>query len=290
MTVPRQERANARRPRRRRGPGIGVALFAVALAIGALLVWLSQRNAEPEPAESAPGEPIAAAATAPADAQPEPAVPPPPPAEESIEVPSLAESDPFVREQIGPLSPLPALATWLAQAGLAQRFAASVDNIAEGASPRAHLDFLRPSESFRVVGSDTNPRIDPASYARYDVIADVVESLDAAACASAYRWLAVLFQQAYEELGYPGRRFHERAVEAIDVLLAAPVLEESPPLVRHIGRYQWADEEIQRASDAVKQLLRMGPRNVVRVQAKLRELRAAIAPLAGALDEGPPAA
>ncbi|RIK99773.1 MAG: DUF3014 domain-containing protein [Proteobacteria bacterium] len=293
MNAPAEERTPVRRPRRRRGPGLGVALIAAALAIGALFAWYSRRDAEPEAADEAALEALAAAEAsapepiAPAGAPLDPAAQALPPAEEPVEVPPLAESDGFVREQVGPLSPHPALASWLAQGDLAQRFAASVDNVAEGKSPRAHLRFLRPREPFRVLGTDANPRVDPASYARYDAIADVVESLDAAACASVYRRLALLFQQAYEALGYPDRRFDERAVAAIDVLLAAPVLEESPPLVRHVGRYHWADPELQRAPDAVKQLLRMGPRNVARVQAKLRELRAAIAPAAGDWDDGP---
>ena len=54
------------------------------------------------------------------------------------------------------------------------------------------------------------------------------------------------------------------------------MLEESPALLAHIGRHQWADPAIERLSDARKQLLRMGPRNVERIQAKLREIRAAL--------------
>jgi hypothetical protein len=275
------------RKRARRGPGLGLALVAVALLIGALYAWLAQRESQPEARDEvverlAPdGEPAPEPGA-------EPPVAPVPPAEEPIELPPLAESDPLLREQLASLSRAPALAGWLAQSELAQRFVASVDNVAEGRSPRAHVAFLRPAEPFTAQGGDAAPRVDPASYARYDAIADVVASLDVAAAAAAYRHLAPLFQEAYESLGYPGRSFHERALAAIDVLLAAPVLEESPPLVRHIGRYRWADPELERAPDAVKQLLRMGPRNVARVQARLRELRAALGPAPGAWDEGAP--
>ena len=45
--------------------------------------------------------------------------------------------------------------------------------------------------------------IDPASYARYDVVGDAFESVDAAATAAAYRATEPLFEAAYRELGHP---------------------------------------------------------------------------------------
>jgi hypothetical protein len=47
-------------------------------------------------------------------------------------------------------------------------------------------------------------------------------------------------------------------------------------VVRAVVVYEYADPKLEALSPAQKALLRMGPRNVPRVQAKLRELAAAL--------------
>ena len=64
--------------------------------------------------------------------------------------------------------------------------------------------------------------INPDNSQRYVALVLLAESVDAAAVAAAYRRMYPLFQQAYEELGYPGRYFNDRLVEVIDHLLATP--------------------------------------------------------------------
>ena len=63
---------------------------------------------------------------------------------------TLATSDAVVRELAAEISSHPKLAAWLLNEDLIRRFVASVDNIASGISPRAHLEFLRPREGFEV--------------------------------------------------------------------------------------------------------------------------------------------
>jgi hypothetical protein len=194
-----------------------------------------------------------------------------------VPLPPLAESDGFVRNLVGALSTRPELAQWLARDDLVQLFVVSVDNVAEGRSPRNHLGFLRPKAPFRVTGDPAKPRVDPASWARYDPIGDVVASLDPAATVQLYRELLPLFQQSYEQLGYPGRSFDARFHEAIEQLLATPVPEESPRVEPFVERYLWSDPALEALPQAQKQMLRMGPHNVERIQSKLREIRAALA-------------
>jgi hypothetical protein len=252
-----------------------VALVAIAAAIAVLYWWLAGAPGWP-PGAGPQQETRPAAERFARTTEPAPPAVEQPAAEETIPLPPLGESDTFLREEASALSSQPDWAHWLAQSELASRFAAAVDNVAEGKSPRAHLEFLRPGEPFRVLGSDPDLRVDPASSARYDAVADVVASLDADACVAVYRRIAPLLQQAYVALGYPGRSFESRLRAAIDELLAAPVLGESPALVAKTLRYQWADPAIEGLSGARRQLLRMGPRNVEKVQSKLREIRNAL--------------
>jgi hypothetical protein len=96
-----------------------------------------------------------------------------------------------------------------------------------------------------------------------------------------------LFQQSYQELGYPRGYFNDRLVEVIDQLLATP--EPVGPLAVHLTevkgpitsdrpwvRYEFADPALQALPAGSKMLLRMGPDNARRLKAKLAELRAAI--------------
>jgi hypothetical protein len=278
-----------RRRMRRRTPGAAAALLAIAAAIAALYWWLAREPIAPGGEESPSAEQGADAPRMPTAAPVESPAEPAAPSEPSLPLPPLDASDTFLREQIGALSTHPLLAQWLAQSELASRVAASVDNLAEGRVPRAHMGFLRPREPFRVLGAEPHLRVDPASYARWDGVAEVVASVDAAAAAALYRRVEPLLQEAYAVLGYPDRALDARVVAAIDELLEAPILDASPPLVPHVKTYKWADPEIERLSPAQKLLLRMGPHHVATIQSKLRALRGALVPAAeDAWHEAPP--
>jgi hypothetical protein len=82
-------------------------------------------------------------------------------------------------------------------------------------------------------------------------------------------------------MGYPDLDFDDRLGQAIAELIAVPVAPEAPVLVEEVLRYEFADAELEALSDAQKHLLRMGPRNVQRIQHKLRELALAIGIPAG---------
>jgi hypothetical protein len=263
------------------------AAVAVLLALGlAAIFWQRWRGDEgpaqptaPQPSPQvleqaeASAPPLAAAS----EASPESAVAPVP----SEPLPSLDASDAFLRTAAREISRHPSFARWLAQEDLIRLFAVSVDNIAEGLTPRKHLPFLRPQAKFLVSGSGPDLRVDPSGYRRYDRIADVVSSLDAEGCAALYFRVKPLIQRSYHEMGYPGLDFDDRLGQAIAEVLAIPVAPEAPALVEEVLRYEFADPELEALSDAQKHLLRMGPRNVQRIQHKLRELAQAVGIPAG---------
>jgi hypothetical protein len=58
----------------------------------------------------------------------------------------------------------------------------------------------------------------------------------------------------------------------------SPAIEDAPPLVAHVKRYEFADVGLESLSDAQKQLLRMGPKNAALVAGKAREMEAALGP------------
>ena len=99
---------------------------------------------------------------------------------------------------------------------------------------------------------------------------------DPKALAVVYEHLYPLFQQSYEDLGYPGKYFNDRLVEVIDTLLQAPEITTPVALVQPKVFYEFADPELEARPAGQKLLIRMGPANERTLKAKLREFRAEI--------------
>ena len=177
-----------------------------------------------------------------------------------------------MRELVRAASANPDLVAWLATDGLIRRAAVAVDNVAEGVDPAKNFPIAAPAGSFAVDGGDADAVIAPASFHRYDALAGAVASLDAAGVARLYRRLEPLFDQAYQDLGYPGRRFRDALATAIRSLLAAPVPPARIEVVAETTSYHFRDRDLEGLTAAQKLLVRMGPDNVRRIQAKLREI------------------
>jgi hypothetical protein len=115
-----------------------------------------------------------------------------------------------------------------------------------------------------------------ANYARYEPVVRLLSALDMRQVGLLYRSYYPLLQQAYEDLGYPGRYFNDRLVEVIDHLLEAPVPAEPPALVQPKAMYEFADVALEERSAGQKLMVRMGPQNAARVKERLAALRAEI--------------
>ena len=253
-----------------------IAIFVVLVVIVAAAVgwWYLSRDGAEEPPEST------------AVMNPTPVPEPTPTLEERLSDrlsgTTLATSDAVVRELAAEISSHPKLVAWLVNEDLIRRFVASVDNIASGASPQAHLEFLRPKEGFEVDERRNGVLvIEPDSYGRYDLVAQVFASIDTEGAMTLYRELEPLIDEAYAEIGPAGADFDDRLDRAFDLLLAVPVLEGDAEVEQLIVTYAWADDEIEALSAAQRHFLRMGPDNVSLIQGKLGEFRAALAESAG---------
>src|ERR671932_668070 len=108
---------------------VGIAAAAAIAVVVAVYLWVHRG-----PPEAPPAEPVAQA---------------PAPAPD-VRLPTAEESDARIRREAANLSPRPELADWLKQSGLLERWVAVTDNLAEGVSPRKQLQFLAPSQPFKV--------------------------------------------------------------------------------------------------------------------------------------------
>lgn len=249
--------------------GLAVGILAILAAVAFLFYVFVLRK--PKPPEAA-----APAAAPPAQAEAEKA--PAAPGLEPLAFPavSLAESDAAIRPFAGLLSTDPVFAKWVLSQDLIRTFVVSVDNVANGLSPKPHLGFFSPEGAFRVARAKTGTFVDPAGYARYAPVIEVVRSIDATAAVRLYRAVGPLVQEAYNELGYPGVAFDSTLEKAMGELLETPVVEGPIRLQAKVLSYTMADPALEGLSLAQKQLLRLGPKGVAAVQAKIREIAAVL--------------
>ena len=239
-----------------------IVVFVLIVAVAAYYFFIAGKDKSKAGIESAlPSEKAAGDASA---------------AKEGMDVPTLNvdldKSDDSVRTLISELSSNPTFVQWLKTKDLVRKFVAGVDNIANGQSPRPQADFFNLSLPFKVMSKDGQTLLDPSSYERYNIVADVFDSVSTAGCVRLYTAFKPLFQQAYRELGYPKEDFHQTLLRAFVEILRTPVVEGSIVLEKKIVSYAMVDPKLEELNPAQKHLLRMGPENLQLIQAKLKDL------------------
>jgi Protein of unknown function (DUF3014) len=242
----------------------GSALVAIAAAVlitavaAAVYVLFGRKTAQPAPAQAPAAAPAAAAPTAEAG--------------ENIPLPPLDATDPIVRKLVTELSSHPTVAAWLTTDRLLRNFVVVAINVSEGKTPTRHLKAVAPQGKFRVKSAATGAYVDPATYTRYDGYADAIDALDARGTARLYATLRPRLVEAYAEQGIPEDKVDAVLERAIVHLLETPLVDGEVPLRTKTISYVYSDERLESLSPAQKQFLRMGPRNVRMIQAKLRDL------------------
>lgn len=194
------------------------------------------------------------------------------PAREPFVLPALDVSDEAVRGLVGTVAAHPRLASWLVTDDLVRRFVEAVVDLSRGSSPLPALEPLVPPEAFTVHRSGDRIYVDPRSYQRYDLLAEVFASVDPQEAADVYREILPLVREAYAELGISEQSWEETLALAIGNVLAVDVPAEPLEVREAIGRYVYADPSVESLTPAQKHLLRMGAANARVVQEKIREI------------------
>jgi len=243
-----------------------IVIFILIVAVGAWYFFFSGKGKGVESAEPAPAAKKAAADEI--------------AAKEAKDLAGLAaeldKSDDAVRGLLGELSANPIFGQWLRSKDLVRKFVAAVDAIANGQSPRPQMESFALGGPFKTLVKNGRTTLDPASYERYNIIADVLDSVSPAGCARLYASFRPLFQKAYQELGYPRGDFHQTLLKAIVEILRVPVVDEPIELEKKISSYAMIDPKLEELSAAQKHVLRMGPENLQLLQVKLREIALAL--------------
>lgn len=191
-------------------------------------------------------------------------------------LPALGQMDTFLRALLGTLSAHPDFVRWLATDQLIRQMASVIDRVSRGLSPAPVVAVLRPQGDFEVAGRGP-ATITAASFRRYDGLAAIVESLNAKAVVESYRTIQPRLDEAYRALGRSDAGVDQAVDVALQTLIDTPLPAEPVRVIPGSGAtFAYADGQTEQLLPVQKQLLRMGPDNVRRIQTRLREIQSAL--------------
>ncbi len=205
-----------------------------------------------------------------------------------VPVPKLEDSDAVVRSSLLGMMGKKTVLTFLQLDKFIQRVVVTVDSLARNHAARLKWPVNPTAGQFSTLKSEKEgvlvEVINPDNSMRYNPFVEFAELIDTPRAIQLYIWLYPLFQQAYENIGYPGKYFNDRLVEVLDQLLQTPqvtgliqvnLLEIKGPIstLQPWVHYQFADPNMEELSAGQKMLVRSGPVNHRRLRAKLMEIR-----------------
>jgi hypothetical protein len=246
------------------------AAVVIVIVAGGIYYYRTHHAAPPPPPPVAQG-PLPTAAPAQA------AIQHPLPADtDNVAPPALDDSDVPMRTALLGVLGDKTVSAFLVPKDVIRHAVVTVDNL-----PRKKVAVeLRPVKATPgktvVSGSEDSLVLSSDNFQRYAPLVQAVRAADTKQVARIYFHFYPLFQQAYENLGYPQKYFNDRLIEVIDDMLKAPEVSGPIELVQPRVFYEYKDPDLESRSSGQKLLIRMGPANEAVMKAKLRELRTAI--------------
>lgn len=188
-------------------------------------------------------------------------------------LPALTDSDNFMLDALAGLVGNKSLMKLFHTERIIRNIVATIDNLPRRNAPMRVMPVEQASGMFVTTGAESNLTISPKNAARYAPYVKIAEAIDARKLVAMYVRLYPLFQQAYEELGYPKKYFNDRLVVALDSLLATPDIKEPVRLIQPGVYYQFADPDLEGRPIGQRILMRIGSKNGAIIRGKLREIK-----------------
>lgn len=241
---------------------LGCGLFA-------LIIYYALPKMKPEPVV----QPTAPATVRPPEfAEPQIRHPvAPQPADKPL--PALDVSDSTMKNALGELVSDKTLIDLFQLQDFVRRVVAIIDNLPREKLALRLMPVKRAGGKFLVTSKDAGLAIGADNAARYALYRRLAEAIDTGKLVALYIHFYPLFQQAYQELGYPKGYFNDHLIEVIDHLLAAPDVKGPVKLVQPKIFYLFADPALEARSAGQKILMRVGSENAALIKAKLRDIR-----------------
>jgi hypothetical protein len=226
--------------------------------------------------EKAPTAAAAPRVQPPEEAAPEAEHHPVPAPADTTPLPPLNESDPVMADALGKFFGKKSIEDLLVPEQVVRHIVVTVDNLPRQKAPEQMRPVKATPGETLAVTSGESITLSPENSARYAAVMKLIQNTDTKDLGALYIRFYPLFQQSYEDLGYPGMYFNDRLVEVIDHLLKTPTLRGPIPLKQGRVFYEFADPDLESRSAGQKLLLRMGNENAEIIKKKLRELRVVV--------------
>jgi hypothetical protein len=259
---------------------IGAGLIAAIIGAAVFINRPSPADIQPEPSPPLVSPPPAAIELAPAsEAQldaPEVIAPSDPPIE-PIEnpLPMLEESDDPVRDALGDIPMGTIGQQYLIPSNIIERSASLIYLTSKGDVPYKLLPVARPAKPFSISDDGTQVVADASGFARYDALAQWLESLDLDSILLSLQPFLPLFREAWSYYGEPPEDFDFAVVIALDLIASTPSVDTTEArLIKKEAVWVYEDPSIEGLAPIQKQVLRMGPENAAVVKAKADEAQA----------------
>jgi hypothetical protein len=191
-------------------------------------------------------------------------------------LPPLKNSDHAITDALSNLLSKKTVVEFFYPEKIVRHIVATIDNLPRHTVAVQVLPVKPVGGKFLTEGTGQNIVIAPNNAARYAPYVQLMEMVDAKRLVALYVHFYPLFQQAYQELGYPDGYFNDRLIAVIDHLLATPETSGTISLVQPKVLFQFADQQLENESAGRKILMRIGADNAAKVKSKLREIRQAL--------------
>jgi len=206
---------------------------------------------------------------------------PPPEAQEQVvktqpKLPSLDNSDNFLRDRMLLIKHKPELQTWLNADDLVRRSASYLDGLARGNTLSKIFPLTAPEGNFAMHSDGDIIWLNAGNYERYNATVAVLTSFDMQSLGQIFHFIRPLLETAFAEMGYRPRQMDGIILQSIDNVLATPIIVEPIELTRDSVAYKFADPELEALLPIQKQLLRTGPENTQRLQQQALLLKEAL--------------
>ena len=192
-----------------------------------------------------------------------------------IQLPRLNGSDEFVLSRLADFNGGKLLLTFLVDDQIIRKAVTFIENLTRGEIPQSGLPYKAIGSEIVVTEIDRDfYRMEEASFTRFDKIVDTLIGFDEPELIALYRLFSPLMRRAYSELGYSEDAFDGAVLDAISRIVAVNAQELPLQLVKPSVMYLYADSRIEDLPDLDKLLIRLGPKNVLRLQSKLKSIEA----------------
>ena len=198
------------------------------------------------------------------------------PALKAPKLPSLDDSDDFVRDRLLLIEQKADLKQWLNTDDLLRRTASYLDGLSRGVVLGKIFPLTAPEGNFTTHREGEIIWLNAGNYERYNGTVGVLTSIDMQPMAQMFHFIRPLLEGAFSEMGYRPRQMDGIILQALDNIIETPIIVEPIKLTRDSVAYKFADPTLEALPPLQKQLLRTGPENTQRLQQQALALKDAL--------------